>query len=97
MQGREGVADRLEGKPLSGVNSISGAILLGQRCGCNTAGRCAQCMAGAATAVASATGMRAYLGAHTPSWLDEVRMRRATVLLMVAAVIAAATLVSGSS
>jgi hypothetical protein len=58
---------------------------------------CAQCMAGAATAVASATGIRAYLGAHTPSWLDQARMRRLTILLMVAAVIASSTLVSGST
>jgi hypothetical protein len=58
---------------------------------------CAQCMAGAATAVASATGIRAYLGARRPSWLDETRMRRLTILLVVAAVIASATLVSGSN
>jgi hypothetical protein len=50
-------------------------------------------MAGAATAVASATGIRAYLGAHRPSWLDETGMRRLTILLTVVAVIVSATLV----
>jgi hypothetical protein len=60
---------------------------------CDTSFMCAQCMAGAATAVASATGIRAYLGAHTPSWLDQARLRRLTILLAVGAVVVSATLV----
>jgi hypothetical protein len=57
---------------------------------------CAQCMVSAATAVASATGVRAWLAARDPHWLTPTRLRWVTRGLMVAAVVASATLVSGT-
>ena len=57
---------------------------------------CAQCMATAATAVATATGVRSYLAAHQPRWLSPERLRRLTIVLVAAALVASATLVSGS-
>jgi hypothetical protein len=53
-------------------------------------------MVTAAAAVGTASGVRAYLGARRPSWLGEKGMRRLTVGLIAAALIASATLVSGS-
>jgi hypothetical protein len=54
-------------------------------------------MASAMTAVGAASGARAYLGGRSFSWLTERRLRLITIGLLVAAVIASATLVSGSS
>jgi hypothetical protein len=56
---------------------------------------CAQCMAAATTAAAGATGLRAWLATRGWSWLTPVRLRRATAGLVVAALVASATL-SGS-
>ena len=53
---------------------------------------CAQCMATAATAGAAATGIRAWLAAKAPGWLNPVRMRRITVALVVVAVAATAVI-----
>ena len=50
---------------------------------------CMQCAATAAVAVGSASGIRAWVGAHQPSWLGESRMRVLTVALIVLAVLAA--------
>jgi hypothetical protein len=58
---------------------------------------CAQCMAGAATAVGAASGARAYLATRRYRWLTERRLRAITVALAIAAVVAASTLLSGSS
>ena len=55
-----------------------------------------QCMAGAMTAVGAASGARAYLGARRFAWLTPKRLRRITMALVAAAVVASATLVSGS-
>jgi len=55
-----------------------------------------QCMASAMTAVGAASGTRAYLGGRRFSWLTPRRLRAITVGLAVAALIASATLVSGS-
>jgi hypothetical protein len=57
---------------------------------------CMQCMAGAMTAVGAASGARAYLGSRRDSWLTPKRLRAITMVLVVAAVLASATLVSGS-
>jgi hypothetical protein len=56
---------------------------------------CAQCMAAAATAAAGATGIRAWLATRGWAWLTPLRLRRATIGLLVVALGAAATL-SGS-
>jgi hypothetical protein len=50
---------------------------------------CMQCMAGAMTAGAAATGTRAYVAARRPSWLTSLRLKRLTVCLLVAAGIGA--------
>jgi hypothetical protein len=53
-------------------------------------------MATAMTAVGAASGARAYLGSRRCAWLTPRRLRAITVLLAIAAVLASATLVSGS-
>ncbi len=58
---------------------------------------CAQCMMGAVTAGAGATGARSWLATRRWSWLTEQRLRRITVALLATALVAAATLLSGSS
>ena len=56
-----------------------------------------QCMVGAMSAMAGATGARSWLGAKRFSWLTPRRRRVVTIALMSAALLASATLVSGSS
>jgi hypothetical protein len=58
---------------------------------------CVQCMMGAMTAGASATGARSWLGTRRWSWLTQQRLRRITFVLLTAALIAASTLLSGST
>jgi hypothetical protein len=53
-------------------------------------------MATAMTAVGAASGVRAYLGTRRFLWLTPRRLRAITVGLAVLAVVASATLVSGS-
>jgi hypothetical protein len=55
---------------------------------------CAQCMATAATAGATATGIRSWLAAKSPEWLSAARLRIVTIALIVLAVLASATLSS---
>jgi hypothetical protein len=57
---------------------------------------CMQCMAGAMTAVGAASGARAYLASRRFRWLTPSRLRTITVALALAAVVASATLLSGS-
>jgi hypothetical protein len=57
---------------------------------------CAQCMATAMTAVGAASGVRSYLGSRRFSWLTPRRLRRITFVLAIGAVLASATLVSGT-
>jgi len=57
---------------------------------------CMQCMASAMTAVGAASGARAYLGSRRYTWLTPERLKRITMVLVVAALVASATLVSGS-
>ena len=57
---------------------------------------CSQCMMAAATAAAGATGMRSWLAARRYDWLTPARLRRITICLLGAALLASATLVSGT-
>ena len=50
---------------------------------------CMQCMAGAMTAGAAATGTRAYVAARRPSWLSPLMLKRLTACLLVAGVLGA--------
>ena len=56
-----------------------------------------QCMAGAMTAASGATGARSYLATRGWSWLTPQRLRRITMVLLVAALAASAFLVGGSA
>jgi hypothetical protein len=58
---------------------------------------CVQCMATAMGAVGSASGIRAWIAGRRFSWMTPRRMRLITIGLLVAALVASATLVSGSS
>ena len=58
---------------------------------------CMQCMAGASVAVGSASGMRAWLAMRGWAWLTPRAMRRITIALMSAAVVASSVLVSGAT
>ncbi len=53
---------------------------------------CVQCAAGAATAATTATGVRAYLATRTWAWLTPVALRRISVGLVGAGVVASAVL-----
>ena len=55
-----------------------------------------QCMATAMTAAGAASGTRAYLGTRRYAWLTAKRLRAITIVLAIGAVLASATLVSGS-
>jgi hypothetical protein len=57
---------------------------------------CAQCMATAMTAVGAASGARAYIGSRRFSWLTPRRLKSITFALAAGAMVASATLVSGS-
>jgi len=50
---------------------------------------CMQCMIGAMSAGATATGLRAWLIARQPRWLTPSRQRHATYALIAAGVLAA--------
>jgi Rad3-related DNA helicase len=57
---------------------------------------CAQCMTTAMAGVGTASGLRSFIANRRYSWLTPRRLRRLTFALAVGAVIASATLVSGS-
>lgn len=57
---------------------------------------CMQCMATAMTTGAAATGIRAWLATRGYAWLTPTRLRRATICLFAAALIASAVVISGS-
>jgi hypothetical protein len=57
---------------------------------------CMQCMASAMTTGAAVTGVRSWLGTRNYAWLTPLRLRRATVCLFAAALLASALLISGS-
>ena len=56
-----------------------------------------QCMAAAMSAGATASGTRAFIANRHFSWLTPRRMRLLTLALLGAAMLASATLVSGST
>lgn len=58
---------------------------------------CMQCMAGAMTAGAAASGTRAWLAARAPTWLTPRRLRTVTVTLLGAALLLSASLLPGSA
>jgi hypothetical protein len=58
---------------------------------------CAQCMMGAATAAAGATGMRAWLAARGFSWMTPARMRAITIALIAIALVAASVGLSATA
>jgi hypothetical protein len=58
---------------------------------------CMQCMAGAMTAGAAASGTRAFVAARHFSWMTPRRLRALTVALLAAALLASAGVVSGST
>jgi hypothetical protein len=57
---------------------------------------CMQCMMTAMTSTAAASGVRSWLHTRRYEWLTPERMRRVTIGLVAAALIASATLISGS-
>jgi hypothetical protein len=57
---------------------------------------CMQCMFTAMTSTAVASGTRSWLHSRRYRWLSPERMRRITIGLVAAALIASATLISGS-
>jgi hypothetical protein len=57
---------------------------------------CVQCMASAMTAVGAASGTRAFLARRHLTWLTPRRLRVLTIVLFAAALLASATLVSGT-
>ncbi len=57
---------------------------------------CMQCMMGAMTATAGASGTRAWLAAKSFSWVTPRRMRFATAALIIAALIGSSIGVHGS-
>lgn len=57
---------------------------------------CMQCMVGAMTAGAGATGARSWLATRHWAWLTPLRLRRITFALLAAALIASAVLIGGS-
>ena len=56
---------------------------------------CVQCMMGAMTAGASASGARAWLASRRWGWLTEARLRRATYAILASALAASALVLSG--
>lgn len=58
---------------------------------------CVQCMMGAMTAGAGATGVRSWLGTRRWAWLTPLRLKRITVGLLVVALFAASMLLGGTT
>jgi hypothetical protein len=57
---------------------------------------CVQCMMGASAAVGSASGLRSWLATRRWAWLTPQRLHRVTIGLVVTALVASATILSGS-
>lgn len=58
---------------------------------------CMQCMAGAMTATAGATGIRAWLATRSYAWLTPRRLKAITIGLITVALVASMVLVRGST
>ncbi|MGB0873059.1 MAG: hypothetical protein ACPGWS_00375 [Solirubrobacterales bacterium] len=56
---------------------------------------CVQCIAGATTVVAGASGIRVWLRAWSPDWLTPVVMKRVTVALVVGVLFVSSVLLTG--
>jgi hypothetical protein len=56
-----------------------------------------QCMMGATTAVGAASGARSWLATRRWAWLTPQRLHRITLALVISALVASATVLSGSS
>jgi hypothetical protein len=57
---------------------------------------CVQCMMGASAAVGSASGARSWLTTRGWAWLTPQRLHRITIGLVLTALVASATILSGS-
>jgi hypothetical protein len=57
---------------------------------------CMQCAAAATTAVGTAAGVRAWLGAKAGAWLTPKRMRVATISLLTLAVLGSGVALGGT-
>jgi hypothetical protein len=57
---------------------------------------CVQCMMGAMSAGAAVTGTRSWLATRRWAWLTPDRLKHVTVALLVLALVAASTILSGS-
>jgi hypothetical protein len=57
---------------------------------------CVQCMMGASAAVGSASGLRSWLATRQWAWLTPQRLHRITMALVLTALVASATILSGS-
>jgi hypothetical protein len=55
---------------------------------------CMQCMAGAMTAGAAATGARAWIATHRPEWITPGRLKAITAALLTLGVLAAGATLS---
>ena len=58
---------------------------------------CVQCMMGAMSAGAGASGTRSWLATRRWAWLTPARMRRITIALLGAGLFAASVVLGGSS
>jgi hypothetical protein len=58
---------------------------------------CMQCMMGAMTAGATTSATRSWLATRQWAWLTPERLHRVTIALIVVALAASATILSGSS
>jgi hypothetical protein len=58
---------------------------------------CVQCMIAAVSSSTAATGTRAWLAQRHFAWLTPVRMKRITIALIAAGLVASALFASGSS
>ena len=58
---------------------------------------CMQCMMGAMTAGAAASSTRGWLATRAWAWLTPERLHAITIALVVAALVASATVLSGST
>lgn len=58
---------------------------------------CVQCMIGAMSTGAAATGARSFLAVQRFSWLTPRRLRLITIALLGAAFLASSTIISGST
>lgn len=58
---------------------------------------CMQCMAGASACVASASGVRVWLATRNWTWLTDKFMKRATIALITAAVLASSLIPSSAA